>query len=158
MKTAKKLLAVSLAMIMLLSLFTIVASAAASNITITKPQPDEKPDWVASVDTSMMTVVNVDWYAYNEDTEEFERMTSSDVFQSGVRYKVYMNFLMNPFATDDAYNEHTITINGKEPTKREGHSLEYDFGVCRVNIFTYIWTNIIKPIITMFKLFQIVSK
>ena len=157
MKTAKKFLAVSLVMIMLFSLFTVVASAAASDISITKPQPGETPDLTPTVNTSMVKVVNVAWYAYNEDTGEFERMLFSDEFQSGVRYKVYMNFVMNPLATTDSQDEHTITINGNEPTARGDYNVEYDFGVCKMNFFTYLWNSIIKPIIALFSIFQAVN-
>lgn len=144
MKTAKRLLALFLSLLVLISIFTVGASAAGSNIRIEAPRPGNYPDMYPTVNSSTIYILGVDWYESGEYENGYHRMYSGEEFEKGNSYRVVITFDMHPL-TNESPLTHPITINGNQPSYRYGFQVAYDFGECRGGFFATVWDIITFP-------------
>ena len=67
--------------LVLISIFTVGASAAGSNIRIEAPRPGNYPDMYPTVNSSTIYILGVDWYESGEYENGYHRMYSGEEFE-----------------------------------------------------------------------------
>lgn len=123
----KKLFAVVLVVVMLLSTSVIGVSANnTTNLTIAAPRAGATPSYNPGRSNVLIIIYNFYWAEQAPGESMYHVMHYGDTFKSGYNYRAVFECTMNPNANVSV--NHPITINGYTPTDRAGWSvyLQYD--------------------------------
>ena len=130
MTKLKKILALTLTVMMLLSMLVVSSSAAnpsnTSNITITKPRLGFYPSSNIKVSNTLIKIQTFFWAEQAPGENGYHQMYSRDRFKYGYNYRAVIYFRPNDNAMVSP-STHPITINKYNPTSRNGFELYLQF-------------------------------